>query len=278
LRVVAVTLLAALFMQVGFILWKVAADRLPRSGGTAHGPTLRAFLSSPPWLLGWLFTVGGWLLFIKAMALGELTVVQPLMALGNLLSVAAGIAVFRERLGRRELAGLCLTLIGATALAAQAQVVEPTSTHPGGLILVVGTTALGLSLLLLVGKSIPDAIEAVLAVAAGVSFGTGAVLTKLLTASLHVAGQPLASTAVLWSPVLYFMILANGAGIALLQSALQRGRIAVVIPVNLASANSMGILGGIVLFDEDLSLLRLGAIASILAGTALLARARTGPT
>jgi uncharacterized membrane protein len=65
-------------------------------------------------------------------------------------------------------------------------------------------------------------------------------------------------------------VLANGLGLVLLQAAFQRGRAAVVVPLQLAMANGITVLAGVMVFAENITFLRGTGIVLILTGTALL--------
>jgi len=112
--------------------------------------------------------------------------------------------------------------------------------------------------------------EVPLAIAVGIGFGMGAVLTKLMTAYLMLGGRQLESSAFLLNPILPFMVAANVVGLALLQVAFQRGRASVIIPVQLAVTNGLVVLAGALIFAESIGLFRLCGIGLIIAGTGVL--------
>ncbi len=51
-------------------------------------------------MLGFFLTVVGWLFFVKATDLGEVSIVQPLMSVGDIFVVLLAITFLHERLGR----------------------------------------------------------------------------------------------------------------------------------------------------------------------------------
>jgi multidrug transporter EmrE-like cation transporter len=113
--------------------------------------------------------------------------------------------------------------------------------------------------------------ELPLAMAVGLAFGTGALLTEAWTASV----APNASA--LMHPLLWGLVAANVVGLVLLQAAFQRGRASVVVPVQLAVGNALAVGGGAWLFGEALTPERLFSVALILAGAALLQGRAGGP-
>ena len=76
--------------------------------------------------------------------------------------------------------------------------------------------------------------------------------------------------AILVDPLLLAVVLANVAGLVLLQAAFQRGRAAVIVPLQLAMANAITVVAGILIFAEHITPVRALGIALIIGGTILL--------
>lgn len=267
--VVLVTLAATLAIQLGYFLWKIAADELPRVGTAPAGTVALAFVTNWKWLLGFVLTVVGWLFFVKATDLGEVSIVQPLMSVGDMFLVLLAITFLHERLGRVEWVGLALTVVGAVLLAVEATVIKQVAIAWPQLVAFLALCAAGWLALFLAGRRSARS-EVPLAIAVGIGFGIGAVLTKLMTAYLALGGQQLESSAFLLNPILPFMVAANVAGLALLQVAFQRGRASVIIPVQLAVANGLVVIAGALVFAEAIGPMRLLGICVIVAGTTAL--------
>lgn len=269
MKLILVTLMATFAIQLGYFLWKVAADSLPRIGHVRTSAVIRSFLTSWKWVLGLFATIVGWVLFIKATDLGEVSIVQPLMSIGDVFLVLLAVVFLHERLCRTEWFGLALTVTGAVALSFEAQVIEPVAIDWLRLALFLVLAAAACAVLLFAGR-LSRRPEVPLAVAVGIGFGTGAVLTELMTAYLTLRGQPLESAAFLLNPIFPFMVAANVAGLGLLQIAFQRGRAAVIVPVQLSVVNGIVVLAGALVFLEAISIFRLFSIALIVIGTAFL--------
>ena len=75
---------------------------------------------------------------------------------------------------------------------------------------------------------------------------------------------------ILVDPLLLAVVLANVAGLVLLQAAFQRGRAAVIVPLQLAMANAITVVAGILIFAEHITAVRALGIALIIGGTVLL--------
>lgn len=275
--VVLVALAATLAIQLGYFLWKLSADSLPRLGEASLGVTLRGFLGNGKWLAGTALTIVGWLLFIKASDLGEISIVQPLMSVGDLFLVLLAVVFLHERMTAGEWGGLFLTVLGAVILATEASVVAPEAIDWAQLtLLLVISPILGLVLFLAGTRGRNPEVS--LGIVVGVAFGIGSLLTELMTAYISIQGGVLESLDFLLNPILPFMILANMVGLFLLQMAFQRGRAAVIVPVQLAMSNVIVLLGGMLVFSESLTWIRFLAIALIVAGTSWLQNASSHQT
>lgn len=269
MSVVLTTLAATLLIQLGYFLWKLSAEGQPKIGGAPMRRVLRALVTDWRWLLGFAATSVGWVLFVQATALGDISLVQPLMSAGDLLLVILAVVFLRERLLGVEWVGVLMTVLGAVALAWEAENSHVTAF--GGMRLTVllgGAVAAGAALLLVNRRS--HRPEILLALVVGLCFGSGAALTKALTVDFSAPGQSVISREILFNPLLLAVILANVLGLVLLQAAFQRGRASVIVPLQLAMANAVTVLAGLVVFAEHITVLRAAGIVLIIGGTALL--------
>lgn len=269
MSVVLTTLAATLLIQLGYFLWKLSAEGQPKIGGAPMGRVLHALVTDWRWLLGFAATSLGWVLFVQATALGDISLVQPLMSAGDLLLVILAVVFLRERLLGVEWGGVLMTVLGAVALAWEAG--SSPVTAFGGVRLTVllgGAVAAGAALLLANRRSRRP--EILLALVVGLCFGSGAVLTKALTVDFSASGRSVLSWEILFNPLLLAVILANVLGLVLLQAAFQRGRASVIVPLQLAMANGITVLAGVLVFAEHITVLRAVGIVLIVGGTALL--------
>ena len=267
--VVLTTLAATLLIQVGYFLWKLSAEGQPKIGGAPAMQVAKALLTDWRWVLGFAATSAGWVLFVQATALGDISLVQPLMSAGDLMLVLMAVVFLKEHLVHIEWAGVLFTVLGAVALA-----LEPEGTPVAGLegirlAVLLGTTAI-IAIVLLLATRRARRPEMMLAVVVGLCFGAGSVLTKALTVESTAPGQSIMTLSLLLNPLLIAVVLANVAGLVLLQAAFQRGRAAVIVPLQLALANAVTVLAGVVVFAEHITLLRGSGILLIVVGTTLL--------
>ena len=269
MTVILITLAATMAIQTGYFLWKICADELPIIGQDSNTKVIKGFLTSGKWLLGTLATTIGWVLFVKATDLGEVSIVQPLMSVGDLYLILLAVIFLKEKMVSIEWLGLALTVIGACTLGVDAKIVEPAGIN-WHRFLIFTLCAVAALIASLVFAKRSSRIEVPMAIAVGVGFGMGAVLTELMTAYLSVNNLHLESWDGILNPILPFMIGANVIGLVLLQAAFQRGRAAVIVPVQLSVVNGMVVLAGVLVFSEIITPLRLVGIALIVIGTALL--------
>lgn len=269
MHVVLITLASTLCFQCGYFIWKQTADSLPQVGKAPLITIVAGFIGNWKWMSGLVATVLGWLLFIKATDLGEVSVVQPLMSVGDVFLVFLAVVFLHERLSRGEWIGLAITVAGATMLAFEARVTPPSGIN--WLMMAIFVSAvIALGAYLLARSWHSKRAELPLAIAAGMGFGMGAVLTKLMTTYITLNGLQLESSAFLLNPILPFMVIANVAGLVMLQIAFQRGRAAVIVPVQLSVVNGIVVVSGYLVFSETIAFSRLFAIALIIVGTACL--------
>jgi uncharacterized membrane protein len=268
MNVVIVTLLSTFCIQLGFLLWKMAADSLPQIGKDKLWVVIKGFLCNWKWMLGYFATVLGWLLFIKANDIGEISLIQPLVSVGDVFLVLMAIYFLKERLAHLEWLGLGLIVCGAGSLTFDVKEVPVATINWQNIFIFMGFAIFAWIGLMLSRKG--NRAEIILALAVGVLFGIGGVLTKLMTAYIEHNGQKLESFAFALNPVFPVMVVANVYGLFLLQMAFQNGRASVIIPVQLAVVNGMSVLAGMILFSETISVYRIGCILLIIVGTIVL--------
>ena len=249
----ALALASAITLNWGYVAQHGAASTLPPLSLRRPFASLRALFTQRRWLAGFVAGLGGWVLYVAALALAPLSLVQATSAGG--IGVLA--LLVPERLTRTERAGVAVAIGGLLLLA----VSLGGSTH--------GESGAALSVALWLGASAAAAAcaavvrtGAALGVAAGVLYAAGDVATKAA------AGGRL-----LFVPAL---LVAHGLAFACLQLGFQRGRaLATIGPATLLT-NSLPIAAGIVLFAEPAGPLRVAAFVLVVAGAVLLARTQTG--
>jgi hypothetical protein len=240
----------------GYALQHSGAAELPPLSVRRPIASLRALFTTPRWLAGFLAGIGGWVLYVAALALAPLSLVQACAAGGvGVLALGTG------RLTQTEKAGVAAALAGLLLLALSLGA-HTSSSHgswvSAGLWIVASLVAAALAARLL--PSGPG-----LGTAAGVLYAAGDVGTK---AALGGGAR------LLFVPAL---LACHGLAFVCLQLAFQRaGRLATA-GLAVLWTNALPIVAGMVLFAEGLPgglarVERLTAFALVLVGAVALAR------
>ncbi len=258
-------LASAAALNWGFYAQHGAASALPPLALRRPLASLRVLLRSRRWLVGFATGIGGWALYVAALARAPLSLVQAASAGGigllALLASRGGAALtLRERVAvGASVAGLAL-LGGSLA------------GHSGGgqrgttaaLALWIGTSAAAAALLSGRGGE-ALAPGAGLGAAAGLLYAAGDVATKAAVGS----GARLALVPV--------VLALHGLAFVALQLGFQRGGALATAGVATLATNALPIAGGMVVFREPLphgilGALRAAAFALTVLGAALIAR------
>ena len=229
---------------------------------------LGALLRSPRWLGGFVTGLAGWALYIGALALAPLSLVQGVSAGGIGLLALAVQRRRGERLSRRENTAVALSIAGLALLAASLAggVAHGRATTIAAVLFWLAGSLV--AVVVLVGP-----VSRVLAGGAGLGLAAG---------TLYAAGDVATKAAVGGDTVLIVAVLAShGAAFAALQLAFQRGGALVTAGLNTLATNALPIAAGLLLFHEHVpagvaGAARLVAFVLVVAGAGLLARSGDG--
>jgi drug/metabolite transporter (DMT)-like permease len=260
------TIVSACALDLGYLLQHDVAARLPPLSLRRPVASVRSLFREPRWLIGSGIQVGGFGLYVVALALAPLSLVQAAAAGGiGILAIMVS-RITHVALTGREKVGAAVSVVGLALLG-----ISLLSTHGEG----SGATAVWVAIWL--GASTVGAIlcvtlvarpigrAAALGVASGILFAAGDVATKMA-----VSGG-LANVAFLVCLVVFY-----GAGTAVLQAAFQRGGALTTAGLSTLLTNALPIAAGMVLFHEPLpsgfvGAARVAAFAAVIAGAVLLA-------
>jgi drug/metabolite transporter (DMT)-like permease len=228
--------------------------------------SLRLLLSSRAWLVGFAMETGGFAMYVIALALAPLALVQSVAAGGIGILAVASARLAHRRLTRRERLGAGVSVAGllflSLSLIGGGEHSAPGSLGEIGLWL--GGTCAAAVLVLTVGRRFLGAAAAD-GIAGGLLFSCGDIATKIATnGGTRLAFVPVA-------------ILGYVLGTSLLQIGYQRGAALTIAGIATLLTNALPIAAGPVLLDEAvpggaLGLLRILAFATVIAGAVLLAR------
>ena len=245
-----------------------AAADLPKLSFRHPLRSVKLLLTSRTWLLGFAMESGGFILYVAALALAELTLVQSVAAGGvGILAVAAA-RMEHRRLTRRETIGSTLAVSGLVFLAISLFGATEHSAQPplGEIALWLGATAAA-AILALAGRHTVLRSGVAYGVAGGLFFAAGDICTKLATAGG------------LWFLFVFPLIAGYLLGTSLLQIGYQSGAALTVAGIATLLTNALPIAAGTVLLNESvpngaLGAIRILAFATVTAGAIVLARPR----
>jgi hypothetical protein len=227
--------------------------------------SLRVLIGDHSWLVGFALEAGGFACYAGAVALGSLALVQSIGAGGIGVLAWLSARVSGRRLGRRQLAGVELSVLGLAALGISLA-------HGGGagengrtaaIFAWILVTALVAIAVLGVGRR-----RGALAIAEGVA---GGLFSSIGDLSTKLATQGGARFAFVLTLLIGYVV-----GTALLQLGYQRGATLTVAGIGTLFTNAVPIVAGTVLLAEPvpsgvLGVLRVGAFCAVIAGASLLA-------
>lgn len=230
--------------------------------------SLRLLLGDHGWLLGFGTETVGWLVYVAALRLAPLSLVQAVSASG--IAVLALFSV-RGHLGAltvRERLAVGIALLGLVLLALSLVGAKPAShvPHVAAVLLWLAASAGGAVALIVVRIRLTRA--AALGLATGLLFADGDISAKLLT----YGG--------IWLLAILSLVAFYAAGTSVLQAAFQHGSALTAAGIATLVTNALPIAAGFVLFREALppgarGVLQVAAFASIVASAALLGRPAT---
>jgi hypothetical protein len=253
------SLASAVALNWGWVAQHGAARELPPLSIRTPYRSLRSLFRDLSWLTGFLVGLLGWALYVAALALAPLSLVQGVAAGG--IALLAGFAHRRgDRLSRFQwtavgvaTSGLLLLAVSLAGGAAEAHAVAASDVVVW-LVVLAGIAAL-------VGS-------ASLGVAAGVLYGAGDIATKAAT----FGGA--------WLALVVVVLAAHGLAFVALQFGFQRGGALATAGTATLLTNALPIVAGVALFHEHLPGGVLGAVrvlAFVLVVAAAAALARTEP-
>jgi len=273
---IALSVLATCCYQIGMVMQKIGADRMPRLALTLRqSGVYRAFFGSRIWLGGVLIMIAGWVIFLKAIANAPVSIVQPVLGFGLVILAVFSVVFLHERLRAMEWCGVALMVVGIVLLGISGS----GPAHAKGTVSPPALIAVSAVLLATLAASVPLAragravsLPMVLGFGAGVLIGLGALYARALFVSLDAGSRPFALACI---PL---MIIANIAGIWVQQAGFQQGRALIVVAMNAVTNKVVTIVGGMMTLgeplppDAGLAAARIAGFVTVLLGTVVLAR------
>jgi len=262
------SLASAAALNWGFFVQHGAASTLPPLRLRKPIRSLRLLFANRRWVLGFAVGLGGWGLYILALALAPLSLVQATSAGG--IGLLALLVHFRgaDRLTRTEWTGVGFAIGGLILLGASLAGGAPASGSSSPAVVAAWLAGSAAVAAVVAGPAaLRLAAGAGLGIASGVLYAAGDVATKAATAGL-----------LEFVPAI---LVAHGLAFVCLQLGFQRGSALTTAGLSTLFTNALPIVAGIALFGEGLpsgavAVARVAAFVLVTGGAALLAR-RSAP-
>jgi hypothetical protein len=271
----AIALLLALaettLTNVAYLREHDAAAALPALSLRRPLHSVQVLLTDRSWLAGFALESGGFALYVSALALAPLTLVQSISAGGIGILAFASARMRKRRLDRREFASVLLSTVGLLALAVS--LAGGSAEGAGGstfeILLWLAATAAAAVVVLMLGRR-SRALAVAEGVAGGLFFSIGDISVKVAT-----QGGARAAFAV-------GVIVGYSLGTALLQFGYQKGGALTVAGLATLLTNALPIAAGTVVLGEPVpsgayGAVRVVAFAAVTLGAILLARPERAP-
>ena len=262
----ALALVSALAVNWAYAKEHDAAAAMPRFSPRQPVRFVRTLLGDSRWRLAFGAETAGWIVYVAALRLAPLSLVQAVCAAGIAVLAFLSAGGHPSRLARREQVAVVVALRRARAARALARQLDasPTSRRiRRGVALWILCCAGAALLLALVPFSLARA--AALGLAAGLLFADGDISAKLV---VYGGG---------WLAPIVALIVCYGLGTSLLQGAFQHGDALTAAGLATLATNAVPIAAGFAVFGETLppgarGVLQIAAFASIVVSAVFLSR------
>ena len=259
----ALAFVSAVVTNVAYSFEHDAAAALPPL--SPHRPFRSAefLLRDRRWLIAFGTESAGWLMYVAALRLAPLALVQAVTASGVAVLAFATARGHPSRLARREQLAVVLALAGLALLALSLIGSTASDRPPAVAGIIIWLAACGGGAVLLIATPTHFARAASLGLAAGLLLADGDVSAKLV------------GYGGLWLIALGTLIVAYAVGTSVLQSAYQRGDALTAAGTATMVTNAVPIAAGFVLFHEMLphgirAVLQIAAFAALVASAVAL--------
>ena len=232
--------ISAVVTNTAYSLEHDAAAALPPLSPRRPLHSVRFLIRDRRWLAAFAAETAGWLMYVAALRLAPLALVQAVVASGVAVLAFATARGHPSRLASREQVAVVLALAGLILLGLSLVDSGASDHHPPVAGIVVWLAACGAGAALLIVVRTGFARAASLGMAAGLLFADGDISAKLTG-----YGGP-------WLVAIVPLIIGYGVGTSVLQSAYQRGDALTAAGLATMVTNVVPIVAGFALFGEKL--------------------------
>ena len=241
---VALSILTAFFYALSNVLEFMEAEQVPDEYALKLS-LLGRLVRRPRWVLGAACDVVGYVSQAAALALAAVVFVMPIIASGIIMALLLGAALMHRSVRASDWRAAAVLSVGLAAFLYEVLPTGGNDLASAGRWIVAGpTVVVGITVCLIYARRVGGPPRgALLGIAAGISFGVAAVLTKAL---VYYLGYGLFAWVDHWES--YALAVASIGGLVIAQSALQTGALGAavgaseaMIPLT-AAALGLGIL------------------------------------
>ncbi|HEX9035293.1 MAG TPA: hypothetical protein VF834_25915 [Streptosporangiaceae bacterium] len=260
-------LAGAVVTNLAYAMEHDAAAVLPRISPRRPLQGVKFLVRDRRWMIAFATESAGWLMYVAALRLAPLALVQAVTASGVAVLAFASAHGHPSRLAGREQIAVVLAVVGLILLAASLAGGRASDHHPAVAGIVVWLAACGGGAVLLIAIPGHFARAASLGMATGLLFADGDISAKLV----GYGGW--------WLIALVTLIAAYALGTSVLQTGYQRGDALTAAGTATIVTNAVPIAAGFVLFGELLpsgwrAVIQVGAFACLVSSAVGLARPR----
>jgi hypothetical protein len=260
----ALALLSACCLNWGFLCQHDTASGLPPLSPRRPIASLRLLFGNPRWLAGFTVGLAGWALYVAALRLAPLSLVQAVSAGGIGMLALLVERTTGTRLSRREWTGVGAAVVGLLLLGVSLTAGEHVGGQTGG----AGAVGVWIAVSAIVAALVAGLPVPLLAGGAGFGIAAG---------TLYAAGDVATKAAVGGGAAVLFtaaVLVCHGLAFVTLQLGFQRGTALATAGVSTLAMNALPIAAGTLVFSEalpggGLGVVRLLAFACVVAGAAM---------
>lgn len=261
---------SAVLTNSAYALEHDAAVALPRLSPRRPFRSAQVLLRNRRWMVAFGLETAGWLMYVAALRLAPLALVQAVTASGVAVLAFATARGHPSRLARHEQLAVVLALAGLILLAVSLNGRDGSDHTPPVLGIVIWLAACGGGAVFLIAIRLNFARAASLGLAAGLLFADGDISAKLV----GYGGW--------WLLAIGSLIIAYAVGTSVLQAAYQRGDALTAAGTATMVTNAIPIAAGFVLFHEMLpngvrAIFQIAAFACLVVSAVALGRQQAPP-
>jgi hypothetical protein len=259
---------SAIVTNTAYSLEHDAAASLPPLSPRRPFRSAQLLLRDRRWVIAFGVETAGWLMYVAALRLAPLALVQSVAASGLAVLAFATARGHPSRLARREQVAVLLAIAGLALLALSLVDTTESDQRPAVIGIIIWLAACAVGAALLIGIPTRFGRAASLGLAAGLLFADGDISAKLV------------GYGGLWLIALTTLIVAYAVGTSVLQSAYQRGDALTAAGTATMVTNAVPIAAGFVLFGETLphgarAVLQVAAFACLVVSAVALGQQQT---